>query len=77
LQNADWEKLIDSLIREGILKSPTVISAMRCVPRMQFMPENMQAYASVDSPLPIGFGQTISAPHSRSYEARLGETWFQ
>ncbi|MEM3550200.1 MAG: hypothetical protein QXV01_03815 [Candidatus Bathyarchaeia archaeon] len=59
----EWEKLIESLMREGILRSPAVIRAMRSVPRAKFLPENMQAYSSVDTPLPIGFGQTVSAPH--------------
>ncbi|MGD0029551.1 MAG: hypothetical protein ABSC91_11495 [Candidatus Bathyarchaeia archaeon] len=77
MQNTDWEKLIDGLIKEGILKSPNVIKAMRSVPRTQFLPDNMRSYDAEDTPLPIGFGQTISAPHSRSREAWLGETWFQ
>jgi len=68
LQNTDWEKLIEGLIKEGILKSPNVIKAMRSVPRTQFLPENMRSYAAVDTPLPIGFGQTISAPHSQAGE---------
>jgi protein-L-isoaspartate(D-aspartate) O-methyltransferase len=60
---SDWDKLIDSLEREGILRSPRVISAMRSVPRTRFLPENMQEYGAQDTPLPIGFGQTASAPH--------------
>jgi protein-L-isoaspartate(D-aspartate) O-methyltransferase len=66
LENKDWERLIDSLMREGILHSPKVIKAMRSVPRAKFLPENMQSYSAVDTPLPIGFGQTVSAPHSLS-----------
>jgi protein-L-isoaspartate(D-aspartate) O-methyltransferase len=64
LEKKDWEKLVDNLVREGILHSPTVIKAMRSVPRLKFLPENMQSYSAVDTPLPIGFGQTVSAPHS-------------
>ena len=48
---------------------------MRAVPRENFLPENMQAYNADDTPLPIGFGQTISAPHSFSLFAGLGDTW--
>jgi len=66
LEKTDWEKLIDSLIRQGILRSPKVIKAMRAVPRIKFIPEDMQSYSAVDTPLPIGFGQTVSAPHSLS-----------
>jgi protein-L-isoaspartate(D-aspartate) O-methyltransferase len=64
LENKDWERLIDSLIKEDILRSPKVIKAMRSVLRVEFLPENMQSYSAVDTPLPIGFGQTVSAPHS-------------
>jgi protein-L-isoaspartate(D-aspartate) O-methyltransferase len=64
LENKDWERLIDNLIKEGILHSPKVIKAMRSVSRAKFLPENMQSYSAVDTPLPIGFGQTVSAPHS-------------
>ena len=69
LDRTVWERLIESLMREGILRSPNVIKAMRFVPRAQFMPENMQSYSAVDTPLPIGFGQTISAPHSLGSKA--------
>ena len=66
LEKTDWEKLIDSLVKQNILTSPKVIKAMRAVPRSKFLPSEMQSYAAVDTPLPIGFGQTISAPHSSS-----------
>ena len=62
-QKEEWERLVQSLISEGILHSPSVIRAMRMVNRAKFLPENMQSYCAVDSPLPIGLGQTISAPH--------------
>jgi len=58
-----WERLIQNLVRQGILRSEKVIKAMRCVRREWFLPENMRNYAAVDTPLPIGFGQTVSAPH--------------
>ncbi len=63
MENGDWEKLVDRLTKDGILRSPEVMRAMRAIPRMKFLPENMQAYGAVDTPLPIGFGQTASAPH--------------
>ncbi len=62
-QKAEWERLVQSLISEGLLHSSPVIRAMRQVNRAKFLPENMQSYCAVDSPLPIGSGQTISAPH--------------
>lgn len=63
LEKAGWEKLVESLIKQDILRTPKVIRAMRAVPRTKFLPSDMQDYASVDTPLPIGSGQTISAPH--------------
>lgn len=62
-QNQKWEQLIQNLKAEGILRSPHVIRAMCQVNRALFLPDNMKAYCAVDSPLPIGEGQTISAPH--------------
>jgi protein-L-isoaspartate(D-aspartate) O-methyltransferase len=67
LEKTDWEKLVDGLIKQGILHSPNVIKAMRAVPRAKFLPQDMQSYYAADTPLPIGFGQTISAPHSPSF----------
>jgi len=65
VEGNEWEKLIQSLVREGVLRSPKVIETMRKVPRDKFLPENMRAHSAVDTPLPIGFGQTASAPHSQ------------
>jgi len=44
------------------LRSPRVIRAMRQANRALFLPEHLKSYCAVDSPLPIGLGQTISAP---------------
>ena len=45
------------------MRSPNVIKAMHAVPRVKFLPADMQNYACTDTPLQIGSGQTISAPH--------------
>lgn len=47
--------------REGL--SEAVTAAMATVPREEFVPESQRADAYADRPLPIGEGQTISAPH--------------
>jgi len=62
LVDEDWEMLIRDLMSRGILKSQRVIRAMRLVPRSLFLPEEQMRYAAVDTPLPIGDGQTVSAP---------------
>ena len=43
--------------------SKGVLDAMRKVPRHEFVPEDMRRRAYIDSPLPIGDGQTISQPY--------------
>jgi protein-L-isoaspartate(D-aspartate) O-methyltransferase len=58
-----WEGLIQRLIQGGLLRSPNVIKALRRVPRSLFLPEEVKSSAAVDCPLPIGSGQTASAPH--------------
>ncbi len=40
-----------------------VIKAMARVPRELFVPDQLRPRAYEDIPLPIGYGQTISAPH--------------
>jgi protein-L-isoaspartate(D-aspartate) O-methyltransferase len=56
-------RLVDSLKRRGYVTSKAVEAAMLRVPREQFLPVGVREEAYVDSPLPIGEGQTISAPH--------------
>lgn len=55
--------LVDGLVRRGHIVSASVEKAMRRVPREEFLPESYREDAYIDSPLPIGEGQTISAPH--------------
>lgn len=66
MSKQEWERLVQNLVNQGILRSPRVIRAMRMVNREQFLPEHMKSHAAMDTPLPIGFGQTISAPHGCS-----------
>lgn len=40
-----------------------VLDAIRSVPRHKFLPEDERDRAYVDMPVPIGSGQTVSAPH--------------
>jgi len=54
------ERLIESL-RNYV--SERVVEAMSRVPRELFVPEELRPMAYEDRPLPIGHGQTISAPH--------------
>jgi protein-L-isoaspartate(D-aspartate) O-methyltransferase len=56
-------RLVESLTHRKILTKPEVIKAMLKVPRHEFVPEDAITSAYIDSPLSIGLGQTISAPH--------------
>lgn len=56
------EELIQSLVQWGHAKKPEVIEAFKKVPRHEFVPSNVRKYSYLDQPLPIGYGQTISAP---------------
>ncbi len=58
-----WDQLVEHLIEERVLRSPRAIRAMKNVPRVLFLTERSIEYAAVDAPLPIGKGQTASAPH--------------
>ncbi len=42
---------------------PTVMEAMRAVPRQEFVQPEMRTFAFDNGPLPIGYGQTISQPY--------------
>lgn len=57
------EALVNTLEENGYIKNPEVKNAMLKVPREEFIPPENRQYAYIDQPLPIGEGQTISAPH--------------
>lgn len=57
------KRLVESLKDRGILTKPEVIKAMLIVPRHKFVLKDAESSAYMDSPLSIGLGQTISAPH--------------
>lgn len=57
------EKLVKMLKIEGRIKTEMVEKAFLETPREAFIPETLKNYAYVDTPLEIGKGQTISAPH--------------
>ena len=43
--------------------SRAVLDVMKVVPRHEFVPAELRAFAYFDTPLPIGFGKTISQPY--------------
>jgi protein-L-isoaspartate(D-aspartate) O-methyltransferase len=56
-------RLVNSLVSRGYITDREVEKAMKRVPREEFIPPEIKDEAYVDTPLPIGEGQTISAPH--------------
>jgi protein-L-isoaspartate(D-aspartate) O-methyltransferase len=57
------ELLLAELETGGYLTDPRLEEAMLAVPRHVFVPKELRDTAYEDRPLPIGFGQTVSAPH--------------
>ena len=64
-------KLVEQLTKRAILTKPSVIKAMLKVPRHKFLPKGAIDSAYIDSPLSIGMGQTISAPHMNAMMCEL------
>lgn len=61
-REAERNRMVDEHIIPRGIKDPTVLAAMRRVPRHRFVPTRYSAFAYIDGPLPIGHGQTISQP---------------
>lgn len=57
------EELVEKLKREGYLSTPNVIRAFMEIHREDFMAPGYRDNAYLDTPMPIGNSQTISAPH--------------
>ncbi len=57
------EKMVEEQIHNRGVKDERVLAAMRKVPRHLFVPVSEREHAYIDSPLPIGEGQTISQPY--------------
>ncbi len=59
----DRRKRLAERLKYELNLSEKVYKAIAKVPRHLFVPQRYRIEAYVDTPLPIGFGQTISAPH--------------
>ncbi len=69
----EYENLIDSLIKDGYLRTPEIIEAFKAIDRSDFVPEECKGEACVNAPLPIGFNQTISQPLTVAFMIELLE----
>ncbi len=61
--NKTNKELVNQLIKKDLIKSEKVKKAFLKVDRRNFLPENKKKWSYSDTPIPIGEGQTISAPH--------------
>jgi len=61
--NNDHKRMVDEQIIDRGISDERLIHALINTPRHHFVPEAYKQLAYSDSPLPIGFGQTISQPY--------------
>jgi protein-L-isoaspartate(D-aspartate) O-methyltransferase len=66
-QAAARRRMVNEQIADRGVRDPRVLAAMREVPRHRFVPPALLSRAYDDSPLPIGYGQTISQPFIVAY----------
>lgn len=63
--------LVDELVRRGVLRRRHIIDAFLRIHREEFLPLLLRDRAGEDSPLPIGYGQTISQPYTVAFMLEL------
>lgn len=61
-RDRERRELVSALEGAGYIRRPEVRDAFLRVSRERFVPEDVRTSAYADVPLPIGYGQTISAP---------------
>jgi protein-L-isoaspartate(D-aspartate) O-methyltransferase len=70
-----WEALrhsmVETQIRSRGIRDPGVLRAMETIPRHEFVPLEESLHAYDDSPLGIGYGQTISQPYIVGFMTEL------
>src|SRR5580698_8466096 len=55
-------QMVDQQIRTWEVLDPRVLDALSQVPREAFVPDGYRELAFADTPIPIGFGQSMLAP---------------
>lgn len=63
------ESLVNSLAYQGIIHADRVLKVMKHIDRAKYVPAGLPPYE--DRPMPIGDGQTISAPHMHGQALEL------
>lgn len=65
------ERMVEDQIARRGVRDREVIRAMSSVPRHRFVPKGLINKAYDDTPLPIGYGQTISQPYIVAYMTEI------
>jgi protein-L-isoaspartate(D-aspartate) O-methyltransferase len=60
---AERRRMVNEQLKGRDIRDPRVLDAILKVPRHLFVPESLRPEAYRDSPLPIGYDQTISQPY--------------
>jgi protein-L-isoaspartate(D-aspartate) O-methyltransferase len=75
LSDDQYQSLRDQMVKSQIeargVTDQNVLNAMRRVPRHLFLPVNLRRFAHDDSPISIGYGQTISQPFIVAFMTEL------
>ena len=67
------QQMISTQIQKRGIKNKAVIEAMSQVPRHRFVDASLAHLAYIDSPLPIGYRQTISQPYIVAYMSEMAD----
>lgn len=66
-------RMVETQLRGRDIRDARVLEAMRKVPRHEFVPSDLRAFAYNDGALPLSMGQTISQPYIVAYMTQLLE----
>lgn len=64
-------RLVEELTAIGILRNPPIAAAFSHTDRADFVPDSERESAYINTPLPIGYGQTISQPFTVAFMLEL------
>lgn len=67
------QKMVENQLKARDIKDGKVVSAFLEIPREYFVSQNYKNEAYLDTPLPIGEGQTISQPYTTAFMTQLLE----
>ena len=70
-RKADRDKMVKEQIEARGINDQVILEAMRRVLRHRLVPDDQKGNAYIDSPLPIGEGQTISQPYLVAYMTEM------